>query len=58
MTEYNVYGRSKEKVKILRVRGGCPGTGADEGRGYLRKVTGSWRLALIRECPNGETHQL
>jgi len=28
----------------------------DEGRGRLRKVTGSCQQALIRECPNGETH--
>jgi hypothetical protein len=29
---------------------------ADEGRGSLRKVSGSREQALIRECPNGETH--
>ena len=29
---------------------------ADEGRGTLRKVSGSCAQALIRECPNGETH--
>ena len=28
---------------------------ADEGRGKLRKVTGSCQQALIRKCPNGET---
>ena len=27
----------------------------DEGRGYLRKAPGSWKLALIRGYPNGET---
>lgn len=27
----------------------------DEGRGYLRKVSGSWKHALIRESPNGAT---
>ena len=30
----------------------------DEGRGSLRKATGSWQRALIRRCPNGETHSL
>ena len=29
--------------------------GAEEGRDYLRKVWGSWKWALIPECPNGET---
>ena len=29
--------------------------GGDEGRGKLRKATGSCKLALIRRCPNGET---
>jgi hypothetical protein len=29
---------------------------ADEGRGSLRKVSGSREQALIREYPNGETH--
>ena len=45
-----------QKVKIRRVHGGCPGTGADEGRDYLRKAPTSWRYALTRGCPNGETH--
>jgi hypothetical protein len=27
----------------------------DEGRGTLRKVTGSCEQALIRKCPNGGT---
>ncbi len=27
----------------------------DEGRGKLRKVSGSRKQALIRKCPNGET---
>ena len=44
------------EVKITRVHGGCPGTGADEGRDYLRKAPTSWRYALTRGCPNGETH--
>jgi hypothetical protein len=29
---------------------------ADEGRGTLRKAPGSREQALIRGCPNGETH--
>ena len=29
---------------------------ADEGRGKLRKATGSRKQALIRRCPNGGTH--
>ena len=29
--------------------------GGDEGRGKLRKATGSCKLPLIRRCPNGET---
>ncbi len=28
----------------------------DEGRGKLRKATGSCKRALIRRCPNGATH--
>ena len=29
---------------------------ADEGRGSLRNVSGSWQTSvIIRECPNGET---
>ena len=29
---------------------------ADEGRGKLRKASGSRKLALIRGYPNGATH--
>ena len=29
--------------------------GSDEGRGKLRKVSGSCTRTVIRECPNGET---
>src|SRR5689334_11361078 len=29
----------------------------DEGRGKLRKASGSCKRALIRGCPNGETQQ-
>ena len=32
--------------------------GGDEGRGTLRKATGSCEQAVIRGCPNGETHRL
>ena len=28
----------------------------DEGRAMLRKASGSCKEALIRGCPNGETH--
>jgi hypothetical protein len=28
----------------------------DEGRGELRKASGSCKQALIRGCPNGGTH--
>jgi len=35
--------KSIEMDKIVRVHGGCPGTGADEGRDYLRKAPTSWR---------------
>ena len=27
----------------------------DEGRGYLRKASGSWKQTLIRGLPNGKT---
>ena len=30
--------------------------GADEGRGERRNASGSCKRALIRRCPNGETH--
>ena len=30
----------------------------DEGRGKLRKASGSGTHTLIRRCPNGETHQV
>ena len=29
----------------------------DEGRGKLRKASGSCKRAMIRGCPNGETQQ-
>ncbi len=31
---------------------------AEEGRGQLRKATGSGKQALIRRYPNGETRQM
>ena len=31
---------------------------SDEGRGKLRKASGSGTHTLIRRCPNGETHHL
>ena len=30
-------------------------SGAEEGRGKLRKASGSCKQAIIRGCPNGET---
>jgi len=33
-------------------------SGGDEGRGTLRKATGSREQALIRGYPNGATHRL
>lgn len=27
----------------------------EEGRGYRRNASGSWKQALIRRCPNGAT---
>ena len=31
---------------------------SDEGRGYLRKASGSWKQTKIRRCPNEETQKL
>ncbi len=45
------------RVKLLRAHGGCLGSRTEEGRGYLRKASGSWKQTLIRGCPNGETQQ-
>ena len=28
---------------------------SDEGRGYRRNASGSWKQAMIRRCPNEET---
>ena len=41
-----------------RAQGGCLGTGADEGRGKLRKATGSRKQAKIRGFPNGATRRV
>jgi hypothetical protein len=43
-------------VKLLRAHGGCLGSRTEEGRGYLRKASASWKQALTRGRPNGETH--
>ena len=40
--------RKGHSVDALVLRG-------DEGRGTLRKATGSCERAMIRGCPNGET---
>ena len=44
------------EVKLQRAHGGCLGPGAEEGRGKLRKASGSRKQAEIRGYPNGETH--
>ena len=31
---------------------------SDEGRGYRRNVSGSWKQALIRKSPNEATQKL
>ena len=31
---------------------------SDEGRGYLRNASGSWKQAMIRRSPNEETQIL
>jgi hypothetical protein len=31
---------------------------SDEGRGYLRNASGSWKQAIIRRSPNEETQIL
>ncbi len=38
--------------------GNALASGDDEGRGKLRKATGSCKRALIRRCPNGKTHHV
>jgi hypothetical protein len=47
----------KKWVKLLRAHGGCLGSRTEEGRGNLRKASGSWKQTLIRGYPNGETHE-
>ena len=44
-------------VKLLRAHGECLGSRTEEGRGYLRKAPASWKQAMTRGYPNGETHQ-
>ena len=46
---------SRRKLQGLTVDALAPS--AEEGRGSLRKVSGSREQALIREYPNGETRQ-
>ena len=50
--ETSIPKRSSEKER----KGNALALGADEGRGKLRKATGSRKQASIRGCPNGETH--
>ncbi len=45
----NINNKSKEHTVDALAQNG------DEGRGKLRKVTGSCKHALIRKCPNGAT---
>ncbi len=46
---------SRRKLQGLTVDALAPS--AEEGRGSLRKVSGSREQASIRESPNGETRQ-
>ena len=49
------YATKKSSYKEHRVDALAPY--AEEGRGKLRKATGSRKQALIRRHPNGETRQ-
>ena len=51
MAEFIWSRREAQTVDALAVRG-------DEGRGILRKASGSWKQAIIRRCPNGGTRHL
>ena len=44
--------------KGVRVNSGCLGASSEEGRGKLRKVSGSCKRAMIRGYPNGATHHM
>ncbi len=46
----------REKEKLGRTEDALASAG-DEGRGKLRKVPGTRKQGLIRECPNGATPQ-
>jgi hypothetical protein len=50
-----VFSVSRGKLQGLTVDALAPS--AEEGRGSLRKVSGSREQASIREYPNGETRQ-
>ena len=43
-------------VKRRRAHGGCLGARGEEGRGKLRKATGSRKQATIRRYPNGQPY--
>ena len=47
--------QADDQVSKGRSRNALADTG-DEGRAMLRKAMGSCKEALIRGCPNGETH--
>ena len=53
-----VSGSSDEKSSYKEHRVDALAPYADEGRGKLRKATGSRKQALIRRHPNGETRQV
>ena len=46
----------REKEKLGRTEDALASAG-DEGRGKLRKVPGTRKQGLLRECPNGATPQ-
>ena len=46
----------REKEKLGRTEDALASAG-EEGRGKLRKVPGTRKQGLIRECPNGATPQ-
>ena len=41
---------------MIERKGNALASGADEGRGKLRKAPGSGKHTLIRRCPNGAIH--
>ena len=46
----------REKEKLGRTEDALASAG-EEGRGKLRKIPGTRKQGLIRECPNGATPQ-